>query len=293
MFKTCLRVVLGIIAVFAALILWRLPEAFLRFGGPADLYRNLMQIIEDFFYIAAAFILVYLLWTKLDKRPFREIGFAVSGKEMLKHAGSGALLGGILYIVVPLMQLLFGVISFRGNLGWSGNGTLEILLGPMTGVFMMLAVGFSEELFFRGYIFQTVWKRHGLWAGVVVSSLLFSAIHFINPGYTLLVFVNILMIAIFFALTVSYYRSILPAMGFHFAWNWMQYCGLVVSTPYQPPQGIWVFSQNPSSPAFLSGGAYGCEGSLYTTMVIAGLLAYYIWRINTRLANINSFGKVN
>ena len=158
---------------------------------------------------------------------------------------------------------------------------------------MMLAVGFSEELFFRGYIFQTVWKRHGVWAGVAVSSLLFSAIHLINPGYTFLVFVNILMIAVFFALTVYHYRSILPAMGFHFAWNWVQYCGLVVSTPYQPPQGIWVFNQNPSSPAFLTGGAYGCEGSLFVTVVIAGLLAYYIWRMIPGMTKINSFGKGN
>ncbi len=156
--KTSLRVGIGLAAFFVALSIWFLPGLFLKFLPPQFFkLTGLVAVKHDFFstgisaffYISASFLLVFLLQTKLDKRPFYEIGLQPPGKEMYKYLGIGALLGCILFAAIPCIQWLCGVIKYHGNINiiWQlRNGMHDAWLFPLAGFFKSLAIGFSEEL---------------------------------------------------------------------------------------------------------------------------------------------------
>jgi membrane protease YdiL (CAAX protease family) len=48
---------------------------------------------------------------------------------------------------------------------------------------MVLIVPVSEEVFFRAYVFGTLSQRAGLAAGLVISSIMFAAVHFNPSGF--------------------------------------------------------------------------------------------------------------
>lgn len=280
MLKTCLRILVGLLGFFISLFLWFVPDFFLRLTGLRVRNYGYITVIAAAIYIAASFFTVYLLQTRIEKRPMLELGLQTPGKEMGKNLGLGILMGGILFAVAPLLQWLWGSIDFHGKLWMIRSDANALWLVPAAGLCKCLAVGFGEEIFFRGYLLRTVLNRHGVRAAVATSSLLFSLVHFVNPGYAPLVFVNILLVGVVLALAVLHHQSLWPAVGFHLAWNWVQiYVLQVMNDPQQLTEGIWVFAQRAKSPVFLSGGTYGSEATVFVTAIALGLLALYIWRI--------------
>lgn len=120
-----------------------------------------------------------LLWARLARVPYSEIGFA-RPPSWLRSLLYGIVLGIALKLVLKALVLpLLGVEavnrqfhSVQGNptaaLGWSAYA---------------LVAAFGEETFFRGYLFERIgaWlgkERLGATVAVVVSSALFGILHF-------------------------------------------------------------------------------------------------------------------
>mgnify|MGYP006281052633 FL=1 len=69
-----------------------------------------------------------------------------------------------------------------------------------------------EELFFRGYIYR-LWKRHmGVTKALVLSSLIFAAVHF-------MALLHLFVIAIVLAKIYDYYENIWPSIIAHGVMN--------------------------------------------------------------------------
>jgi membrane protease YdiL (CAAX protease family) len=64
-----------------------------------------------------------------------------------------------------------------------GNETIikDALKSPILGVLTIIGGGilapFGEEVFFRGFMFNAIKHRFGLWAGVIISGILFALVH--------------------------------------------------------------------------------------------------------------------
>lgn len=186
-----------------------------------------------------------------------------SGKHIAKNYCLGFLLGFLMMTATVGIMRLTGQLTFGGfNLSVSGLGAFIFNL------FMWFPQGASEELMFRGYMIHAFNKRYKTAVGVVVSSILFSAFHSLNPGFTPLASINLALIAVLFALIYLLTGDIWMTSAMHTAWNLTQgnIYGLQVSGNLASNTVVKIVYDSNANPV-ITGGTFGPEGGLATTAV--------------------------
>ncbi|MDY6340465.1 MAG: ABC transporter permease [Saccharofermentans sp.] len=186
-----------------------------------------------------------------------------SGKHIAKNYCLGFLLGFLMMTATVGIMRLTGQLTFGGfNLSVSGLGAFIFNL------FMWFPQGASEELMFRGYMIPAFNKRYKTAVGVVVSSILFSAFHSLNPGFTPLASINLALIAVLFALIYLLTGDIWMTSAMHTAWNLTQgnIYGLQVSGNLASNTVVKIVYDSNANPV-ITGGTFGPEGGLATTAV--------------------------
>ena len=184
-------------------------------------------------------------------------------KHIFKHYGSGFIFGFLMMSSVVAIMAFTGQITLTGfNLKLSGIGVF------LFNVFMWFPQGTSEELMFRGFMIPAYSKRYKTAIGVVISSLLFSAFHSLNAGFTPLASVNLVLIAVLFALIYLLTGDIWMTSAMHTAWNLSQgnIYGLQVSGNDSANSLVAAIYRGNSSD-LITGGAFGPEGGIATTAV--------------------------
>lgn len=81
----------------------------------------------------------------------------------------------------------------------------------------------AEEIINRAYLYQKLRRRYKSPAVAIVgNSLLFAAMHLLNPGVNFISILVIVTFGLIFSLFVYYYDSLWIAIAFHTAWNFTQ-----------------------------------------------------------------------
>ncbi len=88
----------------------------------------------------------------------------------------------------------------------------------MLGLLSVIAAPLAEEVFFRGFLFQGIAKRWGMWAGIVLSALIFGLAHAGGPD-TWLLLPAIAAIGGIFAWGFAKSGSIYPSLFAHVIFN--------------------------------------------------------------------------
>ena len=188
-----------------------------------------------------------------------------SAKHIAVNYSIGLLIGFVMLSATVGILLVTGQISFDGfNLSTAGIATF------IFNILMWIPQGASEELMFRGYMIPAFNKRYKRVIGIAVSSVLFSAFHSLNMGYTPLASVNLVLIALLFALIYLLTGDIWMTSAIHTMWNLTQgnIYGLKVSGNEAANSIIkTVYSSNYSP--IITGGDFGPEGGLAVTAVTA------------------------
>jgi hypothetical protein len=171
----------------------------------------------------------------------------------LKELGIGLLVGSGLYTAGVLVLMVLGYARI------DGMNPVSIMIPAIA---MALSSGFLEELLFRGALFRIVEEWLGSWASVVISSVVFGAVHLMNPAATMTgaIFISIeagLLLAAAYMLT----RRLWLGIGFHISWNYFQSAvfGGVVSGGVAEPG---LFKTVITGPDLITGGSFGLEASL-------------------------------
>lgn len=171
----------------------------------------------------------------------------------------GTVLGFGLFTGLMALIAVFG--------GWQ-----EVSWGSLGGFFgtagMMASVAVAEELLFRGVVFRIMEERTGTVIALVVSMLLFGAMHLVNANATLWgAFAIALTGGVMLAAAYVATRSLWLSIGLHFAWNFTQagIFGVTVSGSGVPPEGL--LNVTLSGPSALTGGIFGPEASLFALLV--------------------------
>ena len=178
------------------------------------------------------------------------------------------LLGGIgAALVVLLVPVAFRVASIHPAPGQHFEWTNLVYF---TLIFAFGAI--AEEMLFRGYGFQVFMKGSGPFGAILPFSLLFAFTHANNPAFGLLPFLNTLFWGVLLGYSFLCSGDLWLPIGLHFGWNWVlpmlgdNLSGLTMRmTGYTMDWkigGLW------------SGGAYGVEGGLLTTLIIVLLFLY-------------------
>lgn len=122
-----------------------------------------------------------------------------------------------------------------------------------------LAIAVWEECFFRGVLSGSAFQ-------FILSSMFFSLLHSLNPGFGILPLINLFIIGVFLCLLRIRY-GLLASISFHFSWNTVS--EHLWGFPTSGILGISVFTSKLVGPSPLTGGKFGPEGSLIALIEFA------------------------
>jgi membrane protease YdiL (CAAX protease family) len=229
--------------------------------------------------LITAFALVYaILWAWLkffEKRPFWTLGYEM--KNALFQYTRGFFFGALIFSGAVAVLALFGSVSFeQGNPSYQGfaalGGVLLVLLG-------WIVQGGAEEVLIRGWVLPVIGARYKPWIGLLISSLIFSIMHGLNPGLSPLALVNLALFGLFAGLYAMREGSMWGISAVHSVWNWVQgnFFGFQVSG--LNAQGGTLINLMETGQDWFTGGVFGPEGGLAVTIVlIIGILVILFWK---------------
>lgn len=157
-------------------------------------------------------------------------------------------------------------------------------------LFLLIAVFIqcaAEEIAYRGYPYhKIVGVYRKPWLGVLLTALLFSAGHLLNPGVTALALLNIVAVGVLLSLPFLYMRNgIWWSYGFHTAWNFSQ--SIVFGLPNSGivfPYSIFKLDAASARSSFAYHVDFGVEGTPLATSLI--LLTIALWVLYARRKGI-------
>lgn len=134
----------------------------------------------------------------------------------------------------------------------------------------------TQQILVCGYILQTIRAKVGLPAAVLVSALLFSAIHTAAFGGAWIPPINVFGAGLVFCLAYAITGNIWLPVAIHFAWNMLlgPILGLTISG--QGSLGLGWSGFEIAGPKTFNGGSIGIEGGLIVTFTTFTLTAILI-----------------
>jgi hypothetical protein len=168
----------------------------------------------------------------------------------------------LILVTAALLIAAFGGLRFLGV-----DGSAD-LLAPL--LVLGLVPGITEEIIARGILFRVVEDGLGSWAALAISALLFGFGHAANPNATLWSSVAIAIEAgILLGMAYAWTRSLWFVIGLHAAWNFTQ--GAILGIPVSGIDVKGLVDSQERGNAWISGGAFGAEGSLVTVVLCTSI----------------------
>lgn len=222
-------------------------------------------------WVAVTLLLSGLLLRVLDRASFRALGLWLY-RGWLRELLLGIVLGAGLIGGITALLVAGGWVRYAGLATEPGAALGSV---AAVGVLLFFAAAW-EELVFRGYPFQRLVESLGPLGAVLVLSALFGAGHIANPSSTPLSTADTVLAGVLLAVAYLKTRALWLPIGLHWAWNF--FMGPVLGLPVSGIRmGEPLLRTEAAGPAWLSGGAYGPEGSVVTTAVVA-LATVWLWR---------------
>jgi hypothetical protein len=233
-----------------------------QFSGPPLLTGALQALLLIF-----SFLPLYLclwLWLKFfEKRPFWTLGFERNG------AARKLLIGFV--VGVAMYAASIGLCAALGYVQFEDGDPAQQGFAALGGVLVMalgwLVQGPGEEVLCRGWLLQ-LGARYRPWVGVLVSSLVFTFLHSLNPNLSGLALLNLFLFALFAAFYALYEGGLWGIGALHAAWNWAQGNLFGIAVSGAQPSGGALLNLQTVGPEVITGGAFGSEGGLAVTAVL-------------------------
>ncbi|HSQ59572.1 MAG TPA: type II CAAX endopeptidase family protein [Acidobacteriota bacterium] len=214
---------------------------------------------------------VAFLLRALEGRPLATLGAPLAGgawRRAWKSAGLGIAVGSAPALVVVGAGLAFGFattdVVFEGGALQSGAIAAAALA--------MLLVSVWEEILWRGYALQQIAQGAGKWIAALATSALWALAHLGNEGANVSGLLETGLSGVILAWIVMRTGSLWFAFGYHVAWNVVSAVVLGLTTSGQDLSAT-ILRTRLQGPDFLTGGAYGFEGSVVTAALDLGFLA--------------------
>ena len=259
-----------------SLVIGFLAEFFSPGNGTASIqefFYHYLLYYELFSFVIILFL--FMFWVKvIEKNALSSLGFVK--RNWLKYLAWGILLSLLQMGVIALVYQVSGIGSFVLN---------ELSLEPLLfilGLFpFWLLQGGTEEVATRGWLLTRIAARTNLPFAIAISSSLFGILHMGNAGVTFLSVLNIILDGVLAALLFIYSDSIWLVVAQHGTWNYVQgnLLGFQVSGT-SADASIFSFTMG-DGPDWLTGGAFGAEGSIITTLVLLVSLVI-VYRLGER-----------
>ncbi|MBR0126802.1 MAG: CPBP family intramembrane metalloprotease [Firmicutes bacterium] len=171
-----------------------------------------------------AFILLVFLVIRKNRFLLETIRPSHENRSLSK-LGIGLLLGLVTNFFCILCAIIHGDVNVYFDFAVS---QIPLLLISFIIVFFQST---SEELWYRGFLYERINVHYPLWIAIIVNSVAFGSMH--NPAnLTALWWANLIMTGLSISLLRWYTGSIWTCLGFHTMWNTTQ--NLIFSEPRYP-----------------------------------------------------------
>ena len=204
-----------------------------------------------------------------DRRPTALLGLSFSSG-WLRELATGLVAGPIVTGALVLALVLSGSVSLALAPDLRASfGALPFFL-----VLFTLAAA-VEEFLFRGYPLQVLAEGSRRWIAGLLLCLPFTLAHLSNPDVTIIGVANIFLASVLLVILYFQTRRLWLPISFHLSWNLAQswLWGFDVS-------GIKIDNQlfvvTPSGADLMTGGEFGLEGSILTTILFIGIVVWFL-----------------
>lgn len=258
-------VVIFIIIVNQLLILPLMPifndslEEIFSFSGTSNL-------VDEAFCL---FLSIFLM-TKISKLKIEQLGFTKDN--IVFSYLKGALFGTLQIFTV--FFIIFGLKAI--DVYYVGNISILLLIKVFI-IFIFQAL--LEEILFRGYLMPFFSKVIGIKFTITLLSFLFTCIHLFNPNLDIIGLANVFLAGVTFSLIYYYTGNLWLVGAMHTLWNFI--LGFIVGSQIS---GIITynsvfFSIPVENKDLISGGVFGFEASIVTTIVELTISLFVIYLI--------------
>ena len=266
-------VVIFIIIINQFLILPLMPifndslEEIFSFSGTSNL-------VDEAFCL---FLSIFLM-TKISKLKIEQLGFTKDN--IVFSYLKGALFGTLQIFTV--FFIIFGLKAI--DVYYVGNISILLLIKVFI-IFIFQAL--LEEILFRGYLMPFFSKVIGIKFTIILLSFLFTCIHLFNPNLDIIGLANVFLAGVTFSLIYYYTGNLWLVGAMHTLWNFI--LGFIVGSQIS---GIIIynsvfFSIPVENKDLISGGVFGFEASIVTTIVELTISLFVIYLIKKEKNKIN------
>jgi len=255
-----MRLAAGCVWLITVIVVVQVPLLLLPLDNP---WVNLAGAVVLALAALAAYYAFGRVWER--RKPVAELAPAPAPREL----ALGVLWGAGLLTATMVILLLLGLYRVTGMQAWTAM--LPVLS-------LSIVSGVLEELIIRAVIFRLVQEALGTWLALLLSALLFGALHLANPNASLVAALSIAIEAgVLLGLAYQATGRVWLPIGLHFAWNFTQ--GGVFGVPISGIATGGLLVSAPQGPAWLSGGTFGAEASIFAVGVCLAGAAYFWWRV--------------
>lgn len=230
-------------------------------GRDSQIGRLLVSLV-----LSVAVVAAYRTHVRfVEKRTATELG----ARNAVRHVALGLLIGFCLFAATIGSMALLGVYQVRGHGAWQPL-VPALALALLTGIF--------EEILLRGLVFRFLERWLGSWSALILSALLFGALHLANPHASPVAALAIALEAgVMLAAAYMLTRSLWLAIGIHAGWNFTQ--GAIFSVAVSGNESHGFFIARMQGPDYLTGGKFGAEASLIAVFVCMAIVPWMLRRV--------------
>lgn len=231
--------------------------------------NNILNTSVMFIQVGIMILAVILFWKFFDKRPLKDLGL-VNPLRNMKYLVNGLIFGAVSISIVFFILIIFGQIEMVNSFS-QPNITNWLIID----LIMFIFVGLSEELFSRGYCITVLGQSNNKWVMILVSSLIFSAMHLLNPNVSFVGLLNIFLVGILFAIMFLKSGNLWMPIGYHITWNYFQ--GNIFGFNVSGKDIHGLYSLKYTTENIINGGKFGPEGGIITSVLLV-ISIILVWK---------------
>ena len=245
------KIIIGFIVCIAIV---RIAQTFIKkLMEISSFDKDFKNLIGGIFVAILAIISYSYLFKFYEKRKITEF----SKKGIVKNLTIGIILGTI------LQSLTIFVIYLKGGYSIISINPILFIVPPMTVAFSSAIV---EEILLRGIVFRITEEKLGSYLALIISAILFGAMHLANPNSSLIAGIGLAIQAgLLLAAAYIYSRKLWFPIALHFAWNFTQSAIFGANVSGNTISKTLITSKIEGAEWF-TGGQFGPEGSIQATV---------------------------
>jgi uncharacterized protein len=200
---------------------------------------------------------------RIERRSFADYGLPwrrAFGRRFWQGAAFSFASFTLLLLTMRLAGVFsFGAIALHGWDVWKYAAAWAVLL--FLGALL-------EDFQYRGYLLFTLTTGIGFWPAAIVTSVLMGGLHYLNPSGHGLGPVSATLYCLVTVLVLRRTGDLWMPLGIHSAWAWGEVYFFGVPDSGYPANGH-LFAASFHGSAWLTGGGFGPEASIFTIILLA------------------------